>query len=162
MQDSEHKGEHNGAGEAGARHIAVFRRFIALGLVKGDMGVIDEVTMPDLVDHQDYGPGFPPGQAGVKALTLALKTALPDMQSEIEEIVAVGSETWARVRSTGTFTGPYLGIPPTGRPIDIYVVESVRWTDDDRIAEHWGVADRLGLLDDMGLIPPGSMPVYRG
>lgn len=153
--------EHNGAGEAGARNIATFRRFIAEGLVKGNIDVINEVLVPDLIDHQDYGPGFPPGRDGVVALEYALLDALPDMASEIQNIVAVGNQTWARIRTTGTFTGSYLGIPGTHKPIDIIVVESVRWTDDGRISEHWGVADRLGLLDDMGLIPPGSMPTWR-
>jgi len=152
--------EINAAGEAGARHIAVFRRLIALGLVGGRMDVIDEVVLPDLIDHQDYGPGFPPGREGVKALTAALLTALPDMQSEIQEIIAAGNETWARVRSTGTFKGPYLGIPPTGKPIDIILVESIRWSEDDRIAEHWGVADRFGLLIEMGLIAPQYVPTW--
>lgn len=154
-------GEHNAAGEKGARNIRTFHRLIHEGLAGGNIAVLEEILLPELIDHQDYGPGFPPGRPGVIALEYALLQALPDMASEIEEIVAVGNETWARIRTTGTFTGNYLGIPGTGKPIDIYVVESVRWTEDGHIAEHWGVADRLGLMDDMGLIPPGSMPTWR-
>lgn len=152
--------EHNGAGEVGARNIVGYRRLVAEGLSKGSMKAIEELISPDLVDHQDYGPGFPPGRPGVKALESTLKTAIPDMSSVIQEIVAVDDQTWARVRSTGKFTGPYLGVPPSGRPIDIVVVESVRWKDGV-ITEHWGVADRLTLLYQMGLIPEGSFPVYR-
>ena len=82
------------------------------------------------------------------------------MQSDIEEIVFAKDESWARIRSYGTFNGPYLGIPPNGSPISIYVVESVRWTDDDRITEHWGVADRFNLLVQMGMIAPQYVPVW--
>ena len=136
----------NGAGEVGARRFEIFKRFIEEGLVHGQFGVLDEVEVQDLLDHQDYGPGFPAGREGVRALTSVLLQAFPDMKSDIEEIVFAGDESWARIRSYGTFSGPYLGVPPTGKPISIYVVESVRWTSDDRICEHWGVADRFGLL----------------
>jgi predicted ester cyclase len=153
--------EHNGAGEVGARNIKTFRRLIAQGLAGGDLAVTREILNPEIVDHQDYGPGFPAGLAGVLALEATLKIAIPDMNAEIEEIVAVGNETWARVRAWGTFTGPYLGIPPTGKKIDIIVVESIRWGDDGRVEEHWGVADRFGLMVDMGLIPEQAIPVFR-
>jgi predicted ester cyclase len=150
----------NMAGEAGDRRWAIFERFIAQGLVKGQFPILDEVEMEQLTDHQDYGPGYPPGRNGVRALTSALLQAFPDMQSDIEEIVFAADESWARIRSYGTFNGPYLGIPPNGSPISIYVVESVRWTDDDRITEHWGVADRFNLLVQMGMIAPQYVPVW--
>ena len=101
----------NMAGEAGDRRWAIFERFIAQGLVKGQFPILDEVEMEELTDHQDYGPGYPPGRNGVRALTSALLQAFPDMQSDIEEIIAAGSETWARVRSTGTFLGALPGHP---------------------------------------------------
>lgn len=150
----------NAADEAGERRFEKFTRFIAQGLVEGHAAVMNETLRADIVDHQDYGPGFPPGRHGLKALTGALLQAIPDLQSEIEEIVFAGDESWSRIRSWGTFSGPYLGIPPTGKPISIYVCESVRWTDDDMIAEHWGVADRFGLLIEMGLIAPQYVPTW--
>jgi predicted ester cyclase len=152
--------EVNMAGEAGARRIARFHYLIGKGLAGGTLDVIDECLLPDSIDHQEYGPGFPPGREGVKALTAALKQAIPDMQSDIEEIVAIGDETWARVRSYGTFSGPYLGIPPTGNPINVYVCESIRWTAEDMVAEHWGVADRFGLVVQMGLLAPEYVPAW--
>jgi predicted ester cyclase len=152
--------EHNFAGEAGARRIAKFYELVAKGLAGGDLSIIDRYLRPTSIDHQEYGPGFPPGREGVKALTAALMESIPDMQSDIEEVLAVDDQTWARVRSYGTFTGPYLGIPPTGKPISIYVVESIRWDADDMVVEHWGVADRFGLMVQMGLIAPEYIPVW--
>lgn len=152
--------ERNGAGEVGARNIRNYKRLVAYGLNTGNMALLEELAWPELIEHQDYGPGFPPGRDGVQALEMALRTALPDMFSVIEEIIAVDDQTWCRIRSTGTFTGPYLGIPPTGKPIDIYILESVRWVDG-KVAEHWGVADRFGLMQDMSLIPPEAVPSWR-
>ncbi|MFN8621792.1 MAG: ester cyclase [Chloroflexota bacterium] len=152
--------EHNAAGAAGARRIERFKRLMLKGLDGGDLSIIDEMLVPESIDHQDYGPGFPPGREGVKALTAALIQAIPDMQSEIEEIVAIDDQTWARVRTWGTFTGPYLGIPPTGAKIDVYVVESIRWNEEDRVVEHWGVADRFGLVAQMKLLAPQYIPTW--
>ena len=52
----------------------------------------------------------------------------------------------------GTHTGELLGIPPTGREVEILVIDVVR-VADGRIVEHWGIVDRLGLLQQLGAIP---------
>ena len=137
----------NMAGEAGDRRWAIFERFIAQGLVKGQFPILDEVEMEELTDHQDYGPGYPPGRNGVRALTSALLQAFPDMQSDIEEIVFAKDESWARIRSYGTFNGPYLGIPPNGSPISIYVVEF--GSLDRRRSDH-GTLGRRGPVQPAG------------
>jgi hypothetical protein len=54
------------------RRFERFKRFIALGLVESEAAVIYETTLVDLLDHEDYRPGFPPGRRGVTALTAAL------------------------------------------------------------------------------------------
>ena len=43
-------------------------------------------------------------------------------------------------------------MPPTGRSFDIDLIDIVRFRDG-KIAEHWGVADRLGLLQQIGALP---------
>ena len=45
-----------------------------------------------------------------------------------------------------------MGIPPTGREVEILVIDIVR-VEDGRIVEHWNVVDRLGLLQQLGAIP---------
>jgi predicted ester cyclase len=54
------------------------------------------------------------------------------------------------VRVQGTASGPFFG-PPSGRPIDITVIDVVRVVDG-RIVEHWGVPDRFALLAQTGLL----------
>jgi hypothetical protein len=39
---------------------AVVRRLIEQGFNKGDLDVADELTSPDLVEHQNFGPITPP------------------------------------------------------------------------------------------------------
>ncbi len=61
-----------------------------------------------------------------------------------------GDTVWMRFRVHGTATGPFLG-PPSGRPVDITVVDIAR-VGDGRIVEHWGVPDRFALLAQTGAL----------
>ena len=51
----------------------------------------------------------------------------------------------------GTHEGQLMGIPPTGREVEIHVIDIVR-LEDGRIVEHWNIVDRLGLLQQPGAI----------
>ena len=44
------------------------------------------------------------------------------------------------------------GIPPTGRAVEILVIDIVR-VADGKIVEHWNCVDRLGLLAQLGALP---------
>lgn len=142
-----------------SRNLATFRRLVGEGLSKGMPEIVDELLEPTSIDHQYYGPGYPLGRDGVKALVAILHTAMPDFHSEIRDVVAVGDKTWGRVKSSGTNTGPYQGLPPTGRKVEIDVMDIIRYDPaTGKVVEHWGISDNLDLLNDMGLLPPG--PVY--
>src|SRR3954463_6122776 len=113
----------------GKENIARFQRLVDEGLNQGKLQVMDEVLSPTVVDHQFYGPGYPPSRGGVKGLTAALRTAFPDMHATATELVASndGTQTFAIIKTTGTNTGPYLGQAPTGRKISLDIEESARW-----------------------------------
>lgn len=145
----------------GQLNIAHFKEIVKQGLNEGHLSIIDKYISPTVVDHQFYGPGYPPGRGGIKALTAALRTAFPDLHAETPTLVASnnGTQTFAIVRTTGTNTGRYLGVPPTGRKVTINIEESALWKDG-RIVEHWGVADNLGLLAQMGLFPMDQFPSF--
>jgi predicted ester cyclase len=98
------------------------------------------------------------GMAGVGAEAIQhVKDAIrdvhamaPDMSFTIEDAVERGDTIWVRVRAQGTATGPFFG-PPSGRPIDITVVDIARIVNG-RIVEHWGVPDRFALLAQTGIL----------
>jgi steroid delta-isomerase-like uncharacterized protein len=134
---------------AGQANVAVFQRAIDEGWNKGNLEIIDELFAPDFVEHQD---GIGPGRDGVKGSIRALRTAFPDLHLDVEDAAALGDRVWFRLRGTGTHTGPFMGAPATGRTIRTDVIDIVRIADG-RIAEHWGVADRLGVVEQLGLAP---------
>jgi predicted ester cyclase len=148
--------------QLGLKNIALFQRLVDEGLNQGKLSVMDEVLSPTVLDHQFYGPGYPPSKAGIKGLTAALRTAFPDMHATATTLVASndGTQTFAQIETTGTNTGPYLGVPPSGRKIDLQIIESAKWKDGKMI-EHWGVADNIALLTQMGFFPPDAAPSYK-
>jgi len=128
----------------------VFRRLIEEGFSQGKLEVLDDVFAPNFIEHQD---GFvPPNVEGVKGAIVSLRTAAPDLKLTIEEIIASGEKTWARITGRGTHRGPFMGRPATGRPFAITVIDICRF-ENGKIVEHWGVADRLSMMAQLGLLP---------
>ena len=128
----------------------VLRRLINEGFSGGRLEVADELIAPDVIEHQDYGPGHAPGAEGVKAVMRSLRRAFSDFRLDIEDMAVDGDVAWARNVATGTNDGSFMGHPPTGKPMRIDVIDVVR-VRDGRIVEHWGVPDRLGVLRQLGL-----------
>ena len=130
---------------------AVLQRLFEEGFGGGDDAVVDEVCSPDLVEHQFGLEGS--GSDAIEHVKAAIRNVheiVPDMTCTIEDSVEAGDTIWTRVRAHGTATGPFFG-PPSGRPIDIAVIDVCR-VIDGRIVEHWGVPDRFALLAQTGVL----------
>ena len=128
----------------------VFRSLIEEGFSKGNLEVLNDVFAPNFVEHQD---GFvPPNAEGVKGAIVGLRTAAPDLELTIEEIIASGEKTWARITARGTHRGPFMGRPATERAFAITVIDICRF-ENGQVVEHWGVADRLSMMAQLGLLP---------
>jgi predicted ester cyclase len=129
----------------------VFRCMIEEGFNKGNLAALDELFAPAFIEHQD---GIvPPNIEGLKRAIVSLRTPFPDLKLTIEEIIASDDKVWARITGTGTQQAPFMGRPPTGKSFAITVIDICRF-EAGQIVEHWGVADRLGLIGQLGLLPP--------
>ena len=118
----------------------------------GDLDVLETLVAHDSVEHQE---GSVSGIEGLRALISELRSQFSDLHLEIEDTATSGDTVWFRIRSTGTNDGPMWGRPPTGRPIDITVMDVMRVVDG-RMVEHWGVADRLAVLKQTGAMGRGG------
>lgn len=131
--------------------VRLVHRILVEGFMTGDGSVVDEVCSPDLVEHQfGLAGGGAEALAHLKAAMADVHRAVPDMTFTIEDSVESGDRLWVRARGRGTATGPFFG-PPSGRPIDITVIDVVRVVDG-LIVEHWGVPDRFALLAQTGVL----------
>jgi predicted ester cyclase len=131
----------------------VVRRLIEEGFNQGRLEVADELTSPDLVEHQDFGPNHAAGAEGARAVIASLRRAFSDFHLEIEDLSVDGDKVWLRMVGTGTNDGSFMGNEPTGRPMRTDVFDVIR-VADGKMVEHWGVPDRLGALFQLGLAGP--------
>ncbi|HZQ15293.1 MAG TPA: ester cyclase [Gaiellaceae bacterium] len=131
----------------------VARRLIDEGFTGRDLAVCEELISPDLVEHQDFGPGHAPGAAGVEAVIESLHRAYAGFRLEIQHLAVEGDRVWLHLRGSGTHSGPFMGHPPTGREMAIDVFDLLR-VENGKVVEHWGVPDRLGALVQLGLVKP--------
>jgi predicted ester cyclase len=141
--------------------LTVMRRIFAEGFATGQTTVVDEVCSPDMIEHQ-FGLAGAGGEA-IQHLKDAIRdvhTAIPDFGFSIEDAVESGDKVWVRVRVKGTAAGPFFG-PPSGRPIDITVIDIARIVDG-RVVEHWGVPDRFALLAQTGVLSRLGAAVVKG
>lgn len=145
------------AGMRAPAHEHRFRRVYEL-MSSGALDELDEFVTEDLVEHAALPPGIPPGRAGLKQLIGMYRQAFPDLRMTMDKYIEQGDTACAVVRVTGTHTGPLMGMPATGRSIDICLTDVVRVVDG-RAAEHWGTGDDLGMLLQLGLV---SLPMEAG
>lgn len=81
------------------------------------------------------------------------RAAFPDLRMEPQDVLASGDKVVARARATGTNQGEFMGMPATGRSVDVQLIDIIRFGDDGLAREHWGVFDALGMMQQLGAIP---------
>ena len=104
-------------------------------------------------EFRRHDPGLPfevVGPDGVKRLAGALLPGIPDMELPIEDVIAEGEKVLVRLRVRGTHGGELMGIPATGRRIDIAVLDLFQFRDG-MLVEHWALLDNLGMLRQLGV-----------
>jgi steroid delta-isomerase-like uncharacterized protein len=121
---------------------------------KGDYDAFGDYITEDSVDHSPM-PGQPPGLEGVKYICKMLKAAMPDFSQEIVDMVAEGDRVVVRAVSRGTHQGEMMGLPPTGKQVQIDEIHIVR-VKDGKMTEHWGLVDQAALMAQLGLTPGGN------
>ena len=126
-----------------------FRRIVEEGIGRGDESVLDEFVALDVVEHQR---GNPQGLEGAKGVARTLHRWMRDFSLTVEDIAVAGDVVWVRNRARGTNTASVMGFGPTGERIELDVIDIGRFKDG-KLVEHWGIADQLGLLMQLGLDP---------
>ncbi|MEA2277778.1 MAG: hypothetical protein QOC78_2738 [Solirubrobacteraceae bacterium] len=133
------------------RNKALVRRFVEEYQSGADEQAFDELMHPEFVDHS-LPPGLAAGPRGVRQQFDQLRATFDGLQAEILEQVAEDDLVVTRKVLRGTHRGEFMGIAPTGRQVELLVIDIVRLRDD-RIAEHWNVVDLLGVLMALGANP---------
>jgi steroid delta-isomerase-like uncharacterized protein len=132
-------------------HAATARHMFEL-ITAGDIDGFAEHLADDFVEHESL-PGLAPRKDGVKVFFGMQRAAFPDLRMDAEDVIAGGDKVVTRVRYTGTNKGAFMGMPATGKGVDVQLIDIMRFGDDGRVHEHWGVMDQMTLMQQLGLVP---------
>ncbi|MDE2179859.1 MAG: ester cyclase [candidate division NC10 bacterium] len=120
-----------------------------------NFAALDEFFSPDLVDHDP--PPIPNLKAGLEGIKQAFKvfaSAYPDGTHVIHDLIAEGDRVVIRVSGTGTQTGEFKGIKPTGKKVEMTGIVIYR-IEGGKIVERWAQHNFLGfVMQQLGVISP--------
>ncbi len=121
-----------------------------------DFDAFGDLMASDFVEHE-VTPGLEPTKAGVRAFFEMQIAGFPDMRMEAEDVFGSGDKVVARVRYTGTHKGEIMGMPATGKHVDVQLIDMFLFDSDGRVCEHWGVMDMMGMMQQLGVIPENPL-----
>jgi predicted ester cyclase len=76
----------------------------------------------------------------------------PDLQIDVESVIAAGDQVVIRLRWSGGHMGYYGGVQATGRPVEVIAIVIWRFCDG-KVLEEWAVEDQFGFFRQVGAIP---------
>jgi steroid delta-isomerase-like uncharacterized protein len=129
---------------------AVVRRYVEEVHNQRHLAAVDDLVALIAVDHSPM-PGQAPGRAGFVQFVTANWATFPDLQYTIEQLVTEGDLVFGRFTFRGTQHGPFLGLPPTHKPIQGTSMALLR-VAQGQIVERWAIADLLGVAQQLGAV----------
>ena len=130
---------------------ALVRRLYEDILNTGDLDQADALIAARYVDHNPLGIVRTPGLVGFKQAFRIFRVAFPDRHFTVEEIIVQADRVVCRFTMRGTHRGTFMGITATEQRVEVTGIDIFRIVDG-RIVEHWGGLDRLGMMQQLGVI----------
>jgi predicted ester cyclase len=136
-----------------AENKAVVWRLINEVLLGGDLDVVAEIFAPDYRPHDPNNPNRPGGIPGAQAFAAMFQSGLSDRDYVVAGLIGEGDLVMYRWTLKGVHTGNFMGIAPTNKRISVTGMDALRLVDG-KIVESWDAPDALGLLQQLGVLPP--------
>ena len=121
----------------------------------GNTGIVDELVSEDLIEHDEF-PGIEQSRAGVKQFFEMSRAAFPDLKLRVLHLIEEGDVCVAHGLFEGTHEGDFMGVAPTGKRVSVPIADVVRFGDDGKAVEHWGVTDTGMMMQQLGLVPEAA------
>jgi len=129
----------------------IARQFYENVINKADYALASQILANNFWDHGDP-PDQPKGVEGLKQFLSMITTAFPDIQVEIEDMLADENTVAVRLKVSGTQKGVLMGtIPPSGKHAVWSGMDFLK-ISEGKIVERWSVRDLLGLMQQIGAI----------
>ena len=107
---------------------------------------------PEFVGHMPGIPG-PLNREAFIQYQGAVLSAFPDFAPTLEDQIAEGDLVANRLVFHGTHKGDFQGIPPTGKRVAV-TATTIERVVGGKIVEHWIEFDGLGMMQQLGVVPP--------
>ncbi len=134
---------------------ATVRRILEEGMNRGKIAVFDELCASDWIHHDPTQPHIR-NLEDYKNYVTERRRAFPDLHFRMEDIIAGEDQVVVRWVWHGTHTGDFvtltIHLPATGKQVSVTGITIFRFAAG-RVAETWNQSDRLGMYQQLGLIP---------
>jgi steroid delta-isomerase-like uncharacterized protein len=120
----------------------------------GDLDVLGSLIDDDFIDRDTPTVG---SKGDLLNFFASWREGFPDIRISIDLLIVASDSNWAAASTTtvGTHGGIFFGIPATGKSVSVKSFEMMRW-ENGRITERSGLIDALGLLQQIGVLPPAG------
>ena len=143
------------------KNTAVFLWFLDVVWNKYDGAALGEFLSSTALVHGDtFAGGELPGLEGFGMFAMTAITAFPDVHFSVDDIIAVEDKVAVRITFSATHGGPFLELPASESPVAGRDLIIYRFAEG-RIEEAWLQLDGLGIMVQMGIIPPMGSPDFR-
>lgn len=130
---------------------AIIGRFAELWNT-GNLAIADEIFSSDFVNHDPNDPGVT-NLESYKGYVPAVRIGFPDINIAADDLVAEEEKVAFRYTIIATHQGELMGMPATGIQV-VWTGITVAHLADGKIMEMWWAKDTLGMLQQLGVIPP--------
>lgn len=133
---------------------AVVRRLAEEVWNQGNMAAVDEIIADDFIAYDPNVPGGMLNKQSFRKWVQDVRVGFPDLHFTTEGLYADGDYITWRYSIEGTHLGAYMGIAPTGRRGKKITGVSLIRVSGGKTVESWQHWDGLGLLQELGVLPP--------
>ena len=122
---------------------------------EGNLSLCDEILSPEFVRHTVDVYEDIIGIEAFKEYVTSMRTSYPDFNATLDELIIKGDNIVARWTVTGTNTGPYGELPPTGKNVK-YSGVNISDVVDGKLIEEWVYFNQAAMLNQLGftITPP--------
>ena len=93
------------------------------------------------------------GREGLLEMIGGYFTAFPDLKAQVESVIGEGDRVFARISLSGANTGELMGMPATGKQLELrWIIHETRFADG-KVVEEWEIFDRMDLMAQLGHVP---------
>jgi steroid delta-isomerase-like uncharacterized protein len=93
------------------------------------------------------------GPAAIRTHIADWLFAFPDLRFSIEQMSSAEARVFSQLAMDGTQTGLWLGIPPTGKRVNVRMT-TIHRIQGGKIIEDWVLVESLGIFQQLGVLPP--------